>query len=389
MELRTRSILTLSAALSAALIIALSLVRLTVPAVAEWYGALAPGLLDRVMDATSSAMVSALAGATGVLVSLVLFARARGERTPGVLGAASVLVTIGVLLLSPGGIIPVAGYMFAMTAMAIIVAGVVLLTIRYPLVGVVVIGVLVMVGVLVTMVLDGTPLLQRLLVALAAELPGIGVTAAHLVLATGIVLGVIGDGHESQHGAIARWVLAHRVAITVVAALCSVPYTFVRATWLTPWPLFGGTHERFAADPSVLVTGLMLGFGMLMGGLLTIGLVRPWGSRFPRWFAGLGGREVPVGLPVIAAMTVSVLFVVGGAELIVQMAEGVFTLEDPAAFIEFLVVFPFWLWGPALGLATWAYAMHRARTADVPARRVDAIDPLDLAALEAHESREA
>lgn len=389
MELRTRIALPLLAALSGAVITAISLLRLTVPAIADWYGELAPGLLDRVVDGTPAAVIGALAGVAATLVSLVLFARARGERTPRGLGVASVLVTFAVLLLAPGGVIPVAGYLFALTAIGIIITGTVLLTIRHPLVGVVVIGVLATLGVLVVVALDGNPLLQRILASVLEELPQIGITAAHLAVATGVVLSAIGDGREGQRGAVARWVLAHRIAITVVAALCSVPYAFVRATWLTPWPLFGSTHERLAADPSVLITGLMLGFGMLMAGVLTIGLVRPWGTRFPRWFAGLGGRLVPVGLPVISAMTVSVLFVVGGAEFIVQRAEGVSTLEDSAAFIEFLVVFPFWLWGPALGLATWAYAMHRARAGGIAAEQPGAISPQDLAQLEARESRDA
>ncbi|UJP09847.1 hypothetical protein L2X99_15935 [Microbacterium sp. KUDC0406] len=392
MELRTRTILSLLAALSAAVITALSLLRLTVPAVADWYAGMPPGLLDRVVDGGAAALIGLLTGVAGVVVSIVLLARARGAESPAALGVMSVVVTVAVLLLSPGGIIPVAGYTFALTALGIVIAGALLLAIRHPLVGIVVIGALVAVGVVAAITLDGAPLPAMLVTSLGEQLPRIAVTLAHLALAATIVLGAIGDGRDGR-GRVARWVLAHRTAITVVAACCALPYAFVRATWLTPWPLFGGDRGEFTAHPDMLITGLMLGFGMLMAGVLTLGLVRPWGERFPRWFAGLGGRPVPVGLPVIAAMTVSVLFIAGGAEFIVQIAEGQFTLA-PEAVLEFLVVFPFWLWGPTLGLAAWGYAMHRAGRGAVVDAEADVAPDAGFCShglheLELRESREA
>lgn len=42
-------------------------------------------------------------------------------------------------------------------------------------------------------------------------------------------------------------VLAHRVGLTVAAALCALPYALVRLTWLTPWPLLA-PGELLTAD---------------------------------------------------------------------------------------------------------------------------------------------
>jgi hypothetical protein len=51
---------------------------------------------------------------------------------------------------------------------------------------------------------------------------------------------------------------------------------------------------------------------------------------------------------------VSVLFTAAGIQFAL---EGAGLVEDT---LYLLLMFPFWLWGPLLGLATWAYAMNRA-----------------------------
>ncbi|UNK71152.1 hypothetical protein [Microbacterium sp. H1-D42] len=438
MNIRTRTIIFLLSALCAAVIAALSLMRLTVPTFAEWYSGLSPALLDRVVDGFAASLIGLLTGAVGVVVSLLLLAhnaetraserggaRARARaagpasvdasataghvastsmRTstsaarapvPPVVGALAVMVAIAAVLLVPGDVIPVAGYTFAMVAMGILVTGAVLLTIRHPLPGIAVLAAFAGVIVFFTVRVDDPTLLLSLFASLGAELPQLAVTAAYLALAAGVALSAIGDGRA--RGAVGRWVLAHRIAITVVAAVCSVPYVFVRASWLTPWPLLSPGSDVLAANPAVLATGLSLGFAMLAGGLLTLGLVRPWGERFPRWFAAVGGRPVPVGLPVIAAMTVAVLFTAGGVGMVVQAFAGQFGALGAVAVVEIVAVFPFWLWGPLLALAAWGYAMHRADRQAVDAAayastagRVSAtMSPHTLAQLDAWESREA
>lgn len=46
--------------------------------------------------------------------------------------------------------------------------------------------------------------------------------------------------------------------------------------------------------------------------LLTLGLIRPWGEVFPRWFPGVGGRPVPVRFAVGVATTGALLVLLFG-----------------------------------------------------------------------------
>ncbi|QQT68769.1 hypothetical protein I6I57_13810 [Brevibacterium casei] len=157
-------------------------------------------------------------------------------------------------------------------------------------------------------------------------------------------------------GTIGRFVLRHRIAITVVAACCSLPYVCARLSWLTPWPLFGDPRD-FDDPASTFVNGLILGAAMLTGGILTLGLVLPWGFRVPRWFGRFGGKPVPVSLAVIPALTVSILFTAAGLDSFLLAGEPSTGLA--IARLTTALVFPFWLWGPLLALATWGYALHR------------------------------
>lgn len=384
MSIRTRTIISLLSTFSAAAIAALSLVRLTVPAFAGWYGGLSPAILDRFVDDFTASLIGLLVGAIGAGASLTRFAGRSGAA-----GVLAVAAAVGAILLAPGNIIPVAGYTFAMVALGIVVAGAVLLTIRHVIAGGVVLALFAATMVFFTVLVGERSMLPQYFSDLVAESPRIVVTAVYLALAVGVVLSAIGDGRR-RRGAVARWVLAHRVAITVVAAVCAVPYVFVRVSWLTPWPLFSPGAELLAEHPEVLVTGLSLGFAMLVGGVLTLGLVRPWGERFPRWFAGVGGRSVPVGLPVIAATTVAVLFTAGGVGMVLQALAGDFGALGSGAVVEIVGMFPFWLWGPALALAAWGYAMHRADGREVAGAEPDAAPAASgLAQLDAWESLEA
>ncbi|WP_293699671.1 hypothetical protein [uncultured Agrococcus sp.] len=158
--------------------------------------------------------------------------------------------------------------------------------------------------------------------------------------------------------AIGRFALRHRVPITVASAACALPYVVARLSWLTPWPLFGG---EATASPEVLATGLMLGAAMLAGAVLNLGLILPWGERFPRWFPRVGGRPVPVSLAVVPAMIVAALFTAAGFDAILTLFA--YSGVQPVSQLSLLFVLPFWLWGPLLALATWGYAQNRARSA--------------------------
>ncbi|TFV81649.1 hypothetical protein E4V99_11750 [Microbacterium sp. dk485] len=163
-------------------------------------------------------------------------------------------------------------------------------------------------------------------------------------------------------GPLARAVLRRRVPLTIAAAACALPYVFSRLSWLTPWPLLG-SPASFPADEraGVLVMGLALGTAMALGGILTLGLILPWGERFPRWMGLLGGAPIPVPLAVTPALVVAALFTFGGVGLAVDSLGGIAPLGEASWTIA--LVLPFWLWGPLLGLATWGYALHRRAAA--------------------------
>ena len=186
--------------------------------------------------------------------------------------------------------------------------------------------------------------------------------AAHVVAAVGMLALVAPTPESGLARRLTDAVRRARVPVTLLAAACGLPYLIARASWLTPWPLFGPTREMLDRDPATMVTGLLLGSAMLASSLLTLGLILPWGERFPRWAPGVGGRPVPVRLAVVPALLVAVLFTVGGIAMLDLGA----AMEGSGGSINRLtmwLVLPFWLWGPLLALATWGYAVHRREIA--------------------------
>jgi len=330
----------------------------------------APSLVATAVGAPVAAAVSIAAGLAAVAVGVLGLRGVRGGAAGvarGVVGAApgglrivAVLVALLVAALIPGGIIPVAGYSFVLVVAGLVVGGLVLLTVRRPVRGLVGIALVVGVVVLAALRLPLATFAPRVLEALAPRLGELAVSMAHLVAAGALAAWAIGE--PAVRGRFAAGVLRHRRAITIAAALCALPYVFCRLTWLTPWPLFA---PRGALAPDILMVGLLLGGAMLAAGLLTLGLCLPWADRFPQWMAGVGGRPVPAGLAVVAASFVAVMFTVGGVDLVrvATMSSGALAV---GAF-EMILVLPFWLWGPLLGFATWGYAMHRGRPEERPA----------------------
>ncbi|HLU30016.1 MAG TPA: hypothetical protein VKZ65_16415 [Glycomyces sp.] len=134
------------------------------------------------------------------------------------------------------------------------------------------------------------------------------------------------------------------------AFACSLPYGLTRLTWVTPWPYLVDA-EALAAAPGTRLWGLLLGFSCLAGGVLCLGLARRWGERWPYWVPRLRGRPVPVRAAVVPAAIVAYLFTLSGISFpIMAVQEGK---------LEFLLLFPFPVWGPALAVATAAYAARR------------------------------
>lgn len=143
-----------------------------------------------------------------------------------------------------------------------------------------------------------------------------------------------------------RW---GRVAAWMAFA-CSLPYGLTRMTWLTPWP-FPAAPEGLDFSPEIRAWGLFLGFAALGGGVLCLGLTQRWGERWPYWVPVLRGRPVPPKVAIVPASVVAVLFTIAGVTFPV--------LAVRTGFWEVAAAFPFYIWGPALGAATLAYALRR------------------------------
>jgi hypothetical protein len=144
--------------------------------------------------------------------------------------------------------------------------------------------------------------------------------------------------------------------VTYVAAAIPAVYALTRLAWAAGIPL--GMDAGTIEDPDVALVATGLGGFALVGTWLTIGLVRPWGERFPRWMLGLAGRRVPVRLATVPAAAVAVA--VGAASASFFSDTSVLRMiADFSVAVTPMVLWP--LWSVTLVLA--AYAYHRRRTA--------------------------
>jgi hypothetical protein len=107
--------------------------------------------------------------------------------------------------------------------------------------------------------------------------------------------------------------------------------------------------------------GLGLAAAAVGGAVLTWGLIRPWGERFPRWMVGLAGRPVPVRMAVLPALFVAVLVMAGSRLLVLQvLADNPGIPNHPLVWLP-IVLWP--LWSVALAAAAMHYRFRRARSA--------------------------
>jgi len=145
---------------------------------------------------------------------------------------------------------------------------------------------------------------------------------------------------------------------TIVAVLCPMPYALLRMTWLLPDPI-GFDADDLNAEPGIKLFGLGLGLIALTSGIVTLGLIRPWGEVWPRWIPLVAGRPVPIKAAVIPGGVAATLLLVGSASLI-----GLLWSPDASTTknLLFLLLLPFPLWGTSLALATAAYNYRRRPT---------------------------
>lgn len=141
---------------------------------------------------------------------------------------------------------------------------------------------------------------------------------------------------------------------TIVAALCPMPYALLRFTWLLPDPVMFSAAE-LDAEPGIRLFGVGLGLVAFGAGVVTLGLIRPWGETWPRWMPFVAGRPVPVKAAVIPGTTAALLLGVGSISWVVTVA------TNADGLLSELVI-PFPLWGASVGLATLAYYLRRRGT---------------------------
>ncbi|WP_067429810.1 hypothetical protein [Nocardioides jensenii] len=154
---------------------------------------------------------------------------------------------------------------------------------------------------------------------------------------------------------------------TMIAVEAPLAYALSRVFMFLQVPGFDGF------EGAILWAGLGLAAASTGGAWLTIGLVRPWGERFPRWVPGLADRRVPVGFAVIPALVVAALVAVASRAIFVGVAlmdkeERTDLLAAPLIFLPQLL----WpLWAFALAMAALNYRERRRlgeiRTSQAPA----------------------
>jgi hypothetical protein len=172
------------------------------------------------------------------------------------------------------------------------------------------------------------------------------------------------EGWNSPNNA-ARW---GRIA-AYVSMVVPVSYALTRYAWALGIPLgMSEDYLRHGQESGTWISGLFLATFGLVGAMLTLGLVQPWGEVFPRWMIGLAGRRVPIALAVVPAALVSVLLIVGGigiwsglAQMVTNLraggAEGMGLIGEITFQVGPTLLFP--VWGVALAVATLGYYYRR------------------------------
>ena len=327
--------------------------------------ALSETVLGRLFGAGPAAVVLAVTALLGALAALAALA--------GILPRAALLATAALEMLVVGvgmgstSILSMAGYLLAL-AMPYLVGLVLVQSIRrYPRARpalIVATALALGAGALFL----GRPLVEllgSLLPAVVAVLPWIGFTlllvAVGALWAAAAVLALRGGDGARRATA---WVTRRRVLFTVLAACGPLPYALARLTWLTPWPQLAPVGT---IDLTTRLWGLMLSSGCWLAVLLTLGLLRPWGEVFPRWMPVVAGRPVPIAAAAVPGSAIAALLSFAAVPLLVgAAAQG----QGLSLVLTFALVFPCWLWGPALALAVWGYVGHRL----APQRRAPAAE---------------
>lgn len=180
-----------------------------------------------------------------------------------------------------------------------------------------------------------------------------------ILTAAGLSLLVLGAREVSGRPGHAGALRTGRYAVAVAVAV-PVVYAVTRFGWLLGVPV-GISDEFLAAVSPIAPIGAGLAALGLLGALLTVGLVRPWGEIWPRWVPFLRGRPIPERFPAYTALAVSLPITSAGLMYVRKKLAGE-RLGPPGADHELGAWLPemLWpLWGAALAVAALAYLARR------------------------------
>jgi hypothetical protein len=186
-----------------------------------------------------------------------------------------------------------------------------------------------------------------------------------ILMAAGVSLMVLGTRAllTGRPGSAAGAFRAGRYAVAVAVAV-PVFYAVTRFGWLLGIPV-GISDEFLARIAEITPIGAGLSAVGLLGAVLTLGLIRPWGEVWPRWVPFLRGRPVPARLPAYAALAVSLPITSAGLMYVRKKLSG--EQVGPAGAGDELgawlpeMLWP--LWGAALAVAALAYLNRRRNAA--------------------------
>jgi hypothetical protein len=94
---------------------------------------------------------------------------------------------------------------------------------------------------------------------------------------------------------------------------------------------------------------------------LTLGLVRPWGERWPQWIPRLGGRRIPVLAAVVPAALGALVCTVYGFLFVWTTFHAEMDVEPWGQWLMNACYLPVVAWGPLLGVVTVHYYRRRTR----------------------------
>ncbi|MFC9561551.1 hypothetical protein [Agromyces sp. NPDC056965] len=149
---------------------------------------------------------------------------------------------------------------------------------------------------------------------------------------------------------------------TWIAIAAPLVYCATRWAWALGFSLgMDPVAYREGQEQGLWIAGASLASFGIIGAVLTLGLIRPWGEVFPRWMVGLRGRRVPPMLAFVPAVLVSVLVTSASfMYLRIVLIDGI----TPETWAFNLPEVFFSVWGAALFVSALAYRRRRQRACE-------------------------